>query len=1512
MQGQRIEPARVLPSRESVPISPTERADFLRKTRENHAINDLYFPISARFWLEVVLLERLDSMPPSAILIFGTGKSVRLYLDFARFSHVLFCVAGVLRSVAYSRNFCLLLLSLLVLSASGALAQATSGPVAVAPIISTVAGMQSSPGYSGDGGPATSATMQVFPYGGVAADGAGNVYIADDANNRIRMVPATSGTYFGQMMTAGDIYTIAGTGTGGYSGDGGLASNARLYLAQNMTLDQAGNLYIADTGNHVIRMVPAVSGTYFGQAMTADFIYTIAGNGINGYANGAATTVAEMSQINGVAVDLSGNIYVADGLGNNSAIRMVPAVSGTYFQQVMTANTMYTIAGTNVAGYNGDNQPATSAKINNPGEVVVDGKGNVYFSDIGNNRVRMVPEKPGNYFGQAMAAYSIYTIAGSGNQGFSGDAGPATSADLYDPKGLAMDSAGNLYISDIYNNRIRMIAAVSGTYFGQTVIADDIYTVAGDGTQGYSGDGGQPTNAELYQPYGVALDGTGNLYIADTHNSVVRKVGPATEFPVTAVGATSVSQNVLVQFTADTFVSGFAVPKTQSGAQEFTVGTVSGCTLGGTLTTGTICTVSVTFSPQTPGLRFGALEAMNGTNSVVGTVGLTGVGAGPLGLFQPGTASVVSPGTYTLNNVGGVAVTPTGDLYIADSAHNRVVVVSPTGAASLVSTGSVALNEPIGLAVDSAGNLFIANTGNGTVAEVSAEGTASLVNLSSITPQINPLGLAEDAGGDLYIADRGNNRIVKVTASGVASVVSTGSLTLNYPNGVGVDSTGNLFIADRNNNRIVEVTASGAASVVVSNTTQFGGTTLNNPSGVAVDSAENIYITDLNNNRLVEYSATGVPSVIATGSTSLPQPHDPVLDGTGDIYIANWAANASGIFTAVKVNLTQGALAFLSSNMGVQSSDSPKSATLQNAGNATLLLSSDVTTVTTAQTSNSFNLDGSTTCGIGMGLNAGDTCVVGVDFVPLDAGALAGFANITDNNLNAVGPSYAVQQIALNGTGNDNMATILLTENPGKTVTYGTAVTVKATLSGSNGIPTGNITYTLDGVSQPSVALTPSGSNGVATFILPGTLSVGTHSVLVNYAGDNNYAASTPTGFTLTVKPDNTKTTLVANPTSAVYGSSVMLTATVKNTSASPNTPVPTGTVTFLSNGTSIGTGTVTNGVATLTTSALPAGTDNLTASYGATTDYAASTSSPAVPVTVSLSGAAGDVLAIDTGYTSAYVPAMGAFQPDQDFAGGNLYSTANTVNVANAINPAPMSIYQTERWGPMTYTIPNLTPGSTYTVRLHFAEISLSGVGQRIFNVGINGTPVLKNFDVYAVAGGANIAITEPFEATADSSGNIAIAFTNGPANSPKISGIEILASQPSTTTLTAPSSATYGSSVTLTATVTGTGFTPSGVVVFSNNGIPDWQRHYHHHGRCQHSDADHLDPAYGHRQHHRNLSGRGQLRPIHLRSGHRNHQPGHTSYHLARTSGHHLWHGAQRNAVGCYVNNSRQLYVQ
>jgi trimeric autotransporter adhesin len=189
----------------------------------------------------------------------------------------------------------------------------------------------------------------------------------------------------------------------------------------------------------------------------------------------------------------------------------------------MTAGDIYTVAGDGTAGFSGDGGPATSAEFNLPQGVAVDGAGNLLIADTDNNRVRVVAAATGTFYGRAMTAGDIYTVAGGGTDGL-GDGGPATSAELAGPRGVAADGAGNLLIADTGNNRVRVVAAATGTFYGRAMTAGDIYTVAGDGKAGFSGDSGPATSAEFNGPSGVAVDGAGNLLIADTGSGRVREV----------------------------------------------------------------------------------------------------------------------------------------------------------------------------------------------------------------------------------------------------------------------------------------------------------------------------------------------------------------------------------------------------------------------------------------------------------------------------------------------------------------------------------------------------------------------------------------------------------------------------------------------------------------------------------------------------------------------------------------------------------------------------------------------------------------------------------------------------------------------------------------------------------------------------------------------------------------------------------------------------------------------------
>jgi hypothetical protein len=272
-----------------------------------------------------------------------------------------------------------------------------------------------------------------------------------------------------------------------------------------------------------VLVVAAHTGTFYGQAMTTGHIYTIAGTGGFGSSgDGGPATRARLGDPSGVAVDGAGNLLIADY--GNQRVRVVAAATGTFYGQVMTAGDIYTVAGDGIAGFNGDGGPATSAELFDPEGVAVDGAGNLAIADTDNFRVRVVAAHTGTFYGQAMTAGHIYTVAGDGNLGFAGDGGPATSARLDHSEGVAVDGAGNLLIADTLNQRVRVVAAHTGTFYGQAMTAGNIYTIAGNGTQGFAGDGGPATSAELSLPAGVALDGAGNLVIADGFNGRIREV----------------------------------------------------------------------------------------------------------------------------------------------------------------------------------------------------------------------------------------------------------------------------------------------------------------------------------------------------------------------------------------------------------------------------------------------------------------------------------------------------------------------------------------------------------------------------------------------------------------------------------------------------------------------------------------------------------------------------------------------------------------------------------------------------------------------------------------------------------------------------------------------------------------------------------------------------------------------------------------------------------------------------
>ena len=367
--------------------------------------------------------------------------------------------------------------------------------------ITTVAGTGPSVfpgGYNGDGMAATSAQLGA-PLG-VFVDASGNIYIADQMNNRIRKVDAGTGL----------ISTVAGIGPegfpGGYNGDGIAATSAQLDGPSGVCVDASGNIYIADYGNHRVRKVNASTG----------LISTVAGTGSTWFnGDGIAATSANLYGPFGICLDASGNIYMACGMQHR--IRKVTVSSGL----------ISTVAGNGNGGFLWDNWPATSTWVNDPYGVFVDAAGNIYIADTWNKRVRKVNAADG----------MMTTVAGDGTYADGGDGMPATSAQLKNPTGVYVDASGNIYIADYISYRIRKVTAATGV----------INTVAGTGVSGYNGDGIDATTAQLYFPYGLWGDASGNIYIADTGNNRIREVvvnskpntpsqpsGPASGLPSTS------------------------------------------------------------------------------------------------------------------------------------------------------------------------------------------------------------------------------------------------------------------------------------------------------------------------------------------------------------------------------------------------------------------------------------------------------------------------------------------------------------------------------------------------------------------------------------------------------------------------------------------------------------------------------------------------------------------------------------------------------------------------------------------------------------------------------------------------------------------------------------------------------------------------------------------------------------------------------------------------------------------
>jgi len=938
-----------------------------------------------------------------------------------------------------------------------------------------------------------------------------------------------------------------------------------------VAVDSSGNVFVADSGNNAVKEMPAGCAT--------SNCVTVLGGGFNDPA--------------GVALDSSGNVYVAD-YGNN-AMKEMPS-------------------GCTAAAYNGGTCTITTlgGGFDGPDSVTVDSSGNVYLGDDSHNAVKEMPP------GCTAAAYSggactIKTLGGG----------------FFFPHGVEVDSSGNVYVADTDHSAVKemppgcasssCVTTLGGGFAypsdvaldssGNVYVADTGHGAVKEMPPGCASTSCVTTlRGGYYFPGGVALDGSGSVYVADYgSNSVTEIMRGSVNFFSVPIGSSSAAMSLTFTFDSAGTIGAPSVLTQGAAGLDFRDAGTGTCTTNGvshSYAIGDTCTVNVTFNPIAPGLRMGAVELLAGSGNLIATGLVKGIGIGPEVVFSPSTISSLGSG---FNRLHGVAVDGSGNLFVADT-NNNAVKEMPPGCASpaCITTLGGGFFGPYGVAVDGSGNVYVADSYNNAVKEM-PPGCASSACVTTLGGGFSyPSGVAVDGGGNVYVADVGSNA-VKEMPPGCASSACVTRLGGGFsaPYGVAVDGSGNVYVAGIGNNLVKEMPPGCTAAEYTAGhctiTTLGGG--FDGPYGVAVDAGGSVYVTDGYHNAMKEMPSGCASSACVTtlgGGFNLPT--GVTLDGSGNVFVADSINNSvKEVNRAASPSLT-----FASTPFGVQSSDSPQSVTVSNAGNASLTFPIPGTGDNPSIASG-FTLDSATTCpqlsasSSAAGTLAMDaSCVYAVDFIPTVAGPNSGSAVLMDDNLNATAPGYVTQSISLSGTG-------LLSLSPATLPAATVDAAYSQTFTASGGAGPYLFTITA-GSLPPGMSLSSSGTlSGTPTAAGASSFTVTvTDSSTGSYTGSQAYA--------LTVNMAPTTTTLSVSNSSLNPGQSVTLTATVTAAAG-----MPTGTVSFYDGTTLLGTAPLnTSGVATLSTTSLSAGaTHVITATYSGDSNFLTSTTTASTSVVV-------------------------------------------------------------------------------------------------------------------------------------------------------------------------------------------------------------------------------------------------------------------------------------------------------
>lgn len=967
----------------------------------------------------------------------------------------------------------------------------------------------------------------------VAVDGSGNIDLADYG------VPGV----FRETPSEGS-YTQTAIGTG-WTAPAGIA------------VDGAGNIYVSDSGNNVQSGGGGIPATVVKEVLTAGkYLQLPIGSGwVLPY---------------GIAVDASGNLYVADDL------------RGVYKNDL--ADPASLVFANTATGTNSSDSPKT-VTVSNIGTGALQFSTVAYPADfpeaIGfpSDCTSSTAVPAGESCTLSIDFLPMAALGGNASLALNESVGITTNTlntiatqQTLSVSGTEVLPTGSVVLSVSSNptatgTPIILTASATGPaggptptgtitfYNGATVIAGPV--TLNSGVAMYSTTSLAPATYAILASY----SGDANYQAANSNTvseSIVAAPGISgfgdTSIGTQNIGSTSGAIPLTIKFTSAETLGSIAVLTEGVPNLDFANTGGGSCSIGTAYASNSTCTVNVTFTPKYSGTRYGALVLADNGGNVIGTGYLEGAGVGPQTAFQPGALTSVTSG---LGYPQGVAVDGSGNLFVADALNGAVykeVLANGTWTQSTVGTG---FSQPYAVAIDGAGDLYVADVGNRAVyKEVPSNGSYTQTVIGS--GFIWPAGVAVDAVGNVYVADFGDGvnpgtAYLETPSNGTytQSTVGTGFVT---PQGIAVDGNGNIYVADSGNGNgaagLYELKPSAGSYIQTAI-----GTGWATPSGVAVDGNGNVYVADdaydLGDGSVTKEALQSDGSYVQTtvlASTSTPYPGGVAVDGRGNLYISD---NLDGVL--YKDDLADSpSLSFAATMFGSTSSDSPRIVAVQNIGNATLTFSA---VSYPADFPEASGIQGD--CTSSTSLAVGATCTQTINFTPSASNRtnqptqLSENVTITTNSLNA----GSAQSIAVSGTEAAPVATVALVV-PTNITTAGNSVSFTAMVTGQTGVapPTGSVTFYSNNTALGSVSL----NNGTASYATS-SLAVGTFSITASYSGDQNYPTAISNAINVQVIPattfgiQNVGTSSSPNPISLIFPSRATLGTISVVTQGMPN-----------------------------------------------------------------------------------------------------------------------------------------------------------------------------------------------------------------------------------------------------------------------------------------------------------------------------------------------------------------------